>query len=783
MADASSGSGTQAVDRAALLVSTVVHADEPLTFADLQEASGLAKSTTSRMLAALERGGLLERDDGGSYVAGCLFWLYAARHDPWEELVRLARPAMERIGAETHETVHLSVTRGEKVVQVAQVDSRFLLGTRDWTEVDVPAHTSALGKVFYAWGGLPVPDTDLERHTDATIVAPDRLRRDGAATRKRGYAVTRDELEVGLTGVAVPVLGPRDDVVAALGISGPTDATGGPARRARPQPVVPRHAAVRAAARPHFAPTHQGADRQGGRGMTRPEEVLQGLYDETLVGNAPRVLELTEEGLTLGMEPQTLLFDALIPSLEEVGARFERGDFFVPEMLIAGRAMAGAMERLRPLLVEGGIETIGKFLMGTVKGDVHDIGKNLVNIMLEGAGFEVIDLGVQVAPEKFVAAIVEHRARHRRLLGVPHDHDADVQGQHERPREGRPPRQGRRDGRRCAGHPGVRRRRGRRRIRRRRLRLRQARQGPDEPAAREGPRMTGPGIAEPQETVLRSATKEVVIGHGHRFCLIGERINPTGRRIFQEQLRAGDFSAIERDVKAQVEGGADVLDVNMGVPLTDEPELLAKAIQLVQSLTDLPICIDSSVVEALEAGLSVYQGRALVNSITAEDDRMAAILPLVKKYDAAVIALPNDHDEIPMEWEKRLDLVAKIVRVATEEYGIAKADIVIDPLAMPIGADTGNSLVTMEAMRQIRDQHGLNMTCGASNVSFGMPDRHTLGAAWLPMAMTAGLTSAIMDTRTPQIVEAVKAADVFLNHDDWGMAWIAAHRAKAAASA
>ena len=285
------------------------------------------------------------------------------------------------------------------------------------------------------------------------------------------------------------------------------------------------------------------------------------------------------------------------------------------------------------------------------------------------------------------------------------------------------------------------------------------------------------------ETRLRSATKEVVIGHGHRFCIIGERINPTGRRIFQEQLRAGDFSAIERDVKAQVEGGADVLDINMGVPLTDEPELLAKAIQLVQSHTDLPICIDSSVVEALEAGLSVYQGRALVNSITAEDDRMAAILPLVKKYDAAIIALPNDHDEIPMEADKRLDLTAKIIRVATTEYGIAQADIVIDPLAMPIGADTGNSLVTMECMRRIRDEFGVNMTCGASNVSFGMPDRHTLGAAWLPMAMTAGLTSAIMDARTPQIVDSVKAADVFLNHDDWGMAWIAAHRAKQAASA
>jgi 5-methyltetrahydrofolate--homocysteine methyltransferase len=287
----------------------------------------------------------------------------------------------------------------------------------------------------------------------------------------------------------------------------------------------------------------------------------------------------------------------------------------------------------------------------------------------------------------------------------------------------------------------------------------------------------------PLHTVLRSPSKEVVIGHDQRFCLIGERINPTGRRIFQEQLRAGDLSAIERDVKAQVEGGADVLDVNMGVPLTDEPELLAKAIQLVQSLTDLPICIDSSVVEALEAGLSVYQGRALVNSITAEDERMEQILPLVKKYDAAVIALPNDADEIPMEADKRLVLTEKIVRVATEEYGIARADIVIDPLAMPIGADTSTALVTMETMRRIRDEFGLNMTCGASNTSFGMPDRHTLGAAWLPMAMTQGLTCAIMDARTPQIVEAVKAADVFMNHDEWGMAWISAHRAKAAASA
>jgi 5-methyltetrahydrofolate--homocysteine methyltransferase len=187
-------------------------------------------------------------------------------------------------------------------------------------------------------------------------------------------------------------------------------------------------------------------------------------------------------------------------------------------------------------------------------------------------------------------------------------------------------------------------------------------------------------------------------------------------------------------------------------------------------------------VEALEAGLAAYQGRALVNSITAEDDRMAAILPIVKKYDAAVIALPNDHDEIPMEADKRLELTEKIVDVATNEYGIAVEDILIDPLAMPIGADTSVVQATLETMRRIRDAFGLNMTCGASNVSFGMPGRHALGAAFLPMAMTAGLTSAIMDARAPQVVEAVKAADLLLGHDEWGAAWIAAHRAKQAAA-
>lgn len=282
-------------------------------------------------------------------------------------------------------------------------------------------------------------------------------------------------------------------------------------------------------------------------------------------------------------------------------------------------------------------------------------------------------------------------------------------------------------------------------------------------------------------TTLRSASHEVVIGHDQPFCLIGERINPTGRRIFQDQLRARDLSAIERDVTAQVAGGATVLDVNMGVPLTDEPELLSAAIKLVQSLTDLPICIDSSVVEALEAGLEAYDGRALVNSVTAEDERMELILPLVKRYDAAVIALPNDEYEIPMEADRRLELVRHIVEVATSKYGIAIEDILIDPLAMPIGADTTVVATTLETISRIRSEFGLNMCLGASNVSFGMPGRHVLGAAFLPMAMSHGLTSAIMDTRSEQIVEAVKAADLLLGNDEWGANWIAAHRAKQSA--
>jgi 5-methyltetrahydrofolate--homocysteine methyltransferase len=278
-------------------------------------------------------------------------------------------------------------------------------------------------------------------------------------------------------------------------------------------------------------------------------------------------------------------------------------------------------------------------------------------------------------------------------------------------------------------------------------------------------------------TVLRSAAREVVIGPDQPFCVIGERINPTGRKALQEDLRRGDLSRVEKDVAEQVAGGAMVLDVNMGAPLADEAGLMVKAVKLIQSLTDLPLCIDSSVIEALEAGLASYEGKALVNSVTAEDERLEAILPLVKKYGAAVIALPNDEEEIPEDPRRRVELAGKVIDVATRRFGRPIEDIVVDPLAMPVGADTTLVIRTLETIALLRDEFGVNMTLGASNVSFGMPDRHAIGAAFLPMAIASGLTSAIMDARAPQMVRAVKAADLLLDRDSWGAAWIAAHRA------
>ena len=282
-------------------------------------------------------------------------------------------------------------------------------------------------------------------------------------------------------------------------------------------------------------------------------------------------------------------------------------------------------------------------------------------------------------------------------------------------------------------------------------------------------------------TILSSATKTVRIGDDQPFAIIGERINPTGRKIFSQQLRAGDLSRVEIDVKEQADGGAMLLDVNMGTPLADEAELMRQVIPLIQQLTDLPLVIDSSIIEVLDAGLAVYQGKALVNSVTAEDDRLEAILPLVRKYGAAVIGLPNDEEEIPEEPARRVELARKLIHVATEKYKIPIEDIVIDPLAMPVGADTLHPSRTLETIAMLRAEFGVNMTLGASNVSFGMPDRHSIAATFLPIAISTGLTSAIMDARSPQIVRAVKAADLVLNRDEWGGNWIAAHRAQQAA--
>jgi 5-methyltetrahydrofolate--homocysteine methyltransferase len=282
------------------------------------------------------------------------------------------------------------------------------------------------------------------------------------------------------------------------------------------------------------------------------------------------------------------------------------------------------------------------------------------------------------------------------------------------------------------------------------------------------------------DTVIQSRSKTVVIGPEQPFCIIGERINPTGRKSFQAQLQAGDLSQLETDVAEQV-ANADMLDVNVGDPLADEIELMRRAIPMVQELTELPLCIDSSVIEALEAGLSVYEGKALVNSVTGEDERLESILPLVAKHGAAVIGLANAED-IPMEPERRLEVATKIVSVAGD-HGIPPENVVIDPLAMPVGAEPRAVTLFVETVRLIREELGVNMTCGASNTSFGLPGRHTLGAAFLAIAQSHGLTSAIMDARNTEVVEAVRATDFLLGHDEWGARWIANHRAKQAAAA
>lgn len=277
------------------------------------------------------------------------------------------------------------------------------------------------------------------------------------------------------------------------------------------------------------------------------------------------------------------------------------------------------------------------------------------------------------------------------------------------------------------------------------------------------------------ETVISSASREVVIGFDRPFVVIGERINPTGRRLLAEEMRAGDFSRVEADALAQVAAGAQLLDVNAGIPLADEPALLARAITLVQSLTDVPLSIDSSVLEALEAGLAAYRGKALLNSVTGEEERMERVLPLVKKHGAAVVAICNDDTGISTDIDVRFEVAKRIVQRAAD-YGIPACDVVVDPLVMPVGAMADAGTQVFRLIRRLREELKVNTTCGASNVSFGLPNRHGLNPSFLAMAIGAGLTSAITNPLEAPLMAAVRAADVLMNRDPQCGRWIAAYR-------
>jgi 5-methyltetrahydrofolate--homocysteine methyltransferase len=277
------------------------------------------------------------------------------------------------------------------------------------------------------------------------------------------------------------------------------------------------------------------------------------------------------------------------------------------------------------------------------------------------------------------------------------------------------------------------------------------------------------------DTIISSATREVVIGFDRPFVIIGERINPTGRKILAAEMLAGDYSRVESDARAQIEAGAHMLDVNAGIPLADEPAILAKAIQLVQSITDVPLSIDSSIVAALEAGLAVYKGKALVNSVTGEEERLEQVLPLVKKYGAAVVAISNDETGISENPDVRFGVAKRIVERA-RDHGIPVSDVVVDPLVMPIGAINQAGVQVMRLVRRLREELKVNTTCGASNVSFGLPNRDGINAAFLTMAIGSGLTSAITNPLHPETVKACMGADVMMGHDPDCARWIRKYR-------
>ncbi len=277
------------------------------------------------------------------------------------------------------------------------------------------------------------------------------------------------------------------------------------------------------------------------------------------------------------------------------------------------------------------------------------------------------------------------------------------------------------------------------------------------------------------DTVISSATSEVVIGFERPFVIIGERINPTGRKVLAEEMKQGDYSRVMADAAAQVEAGAHMLDVNAGIPLADEPAILAQAVRLVQSVTDVPLSIDSSIVAALESGLDVYQGKALVNSVTGEEERLESVLPLVARHNAAVVAISNDETGISEDPDVRFEVARKIVERAAD-HGIHHSNVVVDPLVMPIGAINQAGRQVMHIVRRLREELKVNTTCGASNISFGLPNRNGINGAFLTMAIGAGMTSAITNPLHGEVMQAVMGADVMMGHDADCARWIKQYR-------
>ncbi len=277
------------------------------------------------------------------------------------------------------------------------------------------------------------------------------------------------------------------------------------------------------------------------------------------------------------------------------------------------------------------------------------------------------------------------------------------------------------------------------------------------------------------ETILSSPTREVRIGFDQPFVIIGERINPTGRKILAEEMARGDYSRVEADALAQVAAGAHMLDVNAGVPLADEPGILADIVKLVQSISDVPLCIDSSIVAALEAGLAVYEGKALVNSVTGEEERLESVLPLVKRHGAAVVAISNDETGISEDPDVRFAVAKNIVERAAD-HGIPREDVVVDPLVMPIGAINSAGRQVMRLLRRLQEELKVNTTCGASNISFGLPNRGGINSAFLTMAIGSGMTSAITNPLHGETLQAVLGADVMMGHDPDCARWLRKYR-------